>query len=85
MLGAIRFAYEEGEDRTFQEYELQEAELELRTVVAESMYALGYAMGPVGRVLAALKDEQRDERRRRKPSSEYAPGSGYNDDPGTGQ
>ena len=73
MLGAIRFAYEEGEDRTFPEYELQEAELELRTIVAESMYALGYPMGPVGRVLAVLKDEQREQRRARK--REYVPGT----------
>ena len=66
-LAVIRYEYEQGErSRRHPEYELREAEQELRTVVAESMYALGYAMGPVGRVLAVLKDEQRDERQRRR-------------------
>jgi hypothetical protein len=66
MLGIIRTEYEEGVNITRPEYELREAEQELRSIVAESMYALGYAMGPVGRVLAVLKDEQRAERQRRK-------------------
>lgn len=64
-LKRVRELYEAGEDVAWQEHDLREAEQELRSLVAESMYALGYAMGPVGRVLAVLKDEQSVQRRSR--------------------
>lgn len=66
----LRAKYEAGDDTPVPEWAYRIAENELRSTIAENMYAQGYAMGPVGRVLDALKEEQRAERRRRKLEEE---------------